>query len=95
MKSKMMKTKQLLWTLSGIMMLGVIWLVLAMLGIRVRYVVMWFVLSIGPFLFWCSLLAIHLAMGWYVWRDARKRVDLLIGIPPWVWGLMGLTGGVL
>ena len=42
-----------------------------------------------------GFLALHITLGFFIWRDARKRDDLLFDIPAWTWGLMGLVTGIV
>ena len=42
-----------------------------------------------------GLSVIHIALCICIWRDAGRRDSLLLGIPAWVWGLIGLTLGIL
>jgi hypothetical protein len=71
-------------------MVFVVLVALGQLGIQVAALVV-----LAPMLYWLLLAATHIAIGSYIRRDAIRRTALLLDIPPWVWGLIGLTGGVL
>ena len=52
--------------------------------------------SLGLFVgVWVALLAIvHLGLGYYIGIHARAMDSLFLDIPPWVWGMMGVSMGV-
>ena len=90
-----MKTRIIVWTVIATLMLLLYNVILGWkLGTRLWYVLMILYASL-PILFCGCIAAIHIAIGWFVWQDAKKRNDLLLRIPAWVWGLTGLTGGFL
>ena len=90
-----MKTKIFIWPIVVILMLIVVIACLFMPDDRFRIYFVELLVRLLPMLFWGCILAIHIALGWFIWRDAGHRDDLLIGISAWVWALIGLTGGVL
>lgn len=71
-------------------MVFVILVALGQLGISTASLVVF-----APLLYWLLLATTHIVIGSYVRRDAIQRTRLLLDIPPWAWGLIGLTGGVL
>jgi len=86
-----MKPKIIIWT-------TFVMLVLLIANVddgRIGMQLIAFLLNLAPRVLLGCVLAIHIALGFFVWRDARARSDLLLGIPPWVWGLIGLTAGLL
>ena len=40
-------------------------------------------------------IAASLVLGYYVFRDAQKRDELLFNIPPWAWGLSAAATNVM
>jgi hypothetical protein len=91
-----MKTRIFAFSLLAAFLYWVAKLLFAEAGIsfRVTYVAILMARYI-PLFVWPCLLTIHVALGFFIWRDARTRNDLLLSIPDWVWGLIGLTGGVI
>ena len=71
-------------------MVFVMLVALGQLGVQVASLVV-----LAPTLYWLLLAATHIVIGSYVRRDAIRRTRLLLDIPHWAWGLIGLTGGVL
>ena len=90
-----MRTRIVVWTLVAVLVLWVANAMLGMRGIHLGLAPIPLLVGLVPLVFWGCLVVVHIALGFFIWRDAKGRSDLLIGVPAWVWGLTGLTGGVL
>ena len=88
-----MKKRIIIWTLVAVVVLWVLKAVFPICGIHLALVPL--LVGLVPLVFWASLAAVHIAIAISVWRDAKQRPDLLFGIPPWTWGLMGLATGAV
>ncbi|MCC5849967.1 MAG: hypothetical protein JJU29_17920 [Verrucomicrobia bacterium] len=88
-----MKKKCILWILLSVLVFIAANVLLDLFGFWLTPVDL--IASLVTLVFWASILCIHIAMGWFIWKDAETRKNLLVNTPAWVWGLVGVAGGIL
>ena len=91
-----MKTRTVVWVVVAIVAVFCLKFIFRMYGIDLCWLSLSSLFELETLVRQLCVIIVHLALGFFIWRDAKsKRSELLIGVPPWVWALVGLATGVV